>query len=54
MGRLKTQSILAYADQTHRPATIAEQVGMMCFLLSPESGNMTGATYATDGGWTAF
>ena len=54
MGRLKTTSILAYADQTRRPATVAEQVSMMVYLLSPESGNMTGATYATDGGWTAF
>ncbi len=54
MGRIKTQSILAYADQGHRPATVAEQVSMMVYLLSPESGNMTGATYATDGGWTAY
>lgn len=54
MGRLKTMSILAYADQARRPATVAEQVSMMVYLLSPESGNMTGATYATDGGWTAF
>lgn len=54
MGRIKTQSILSYADQNRRPATVAEQVGMMCYLLSPESGNMTGATFATDGGWTAY
>jgi NAD(P)-dependent dehydrogenase (short-subunit alcohol dehydrogenase family) len=54
MGRIKTRSILAYADRNHRPATVAEQVSMMAYLLSPESGNMTGATYATDGGWTAF
>ena len=54
MGRIKTQSILAYTDQTRRPSTVAEQVSMMCYLLSPESGNMTGATYATDGGWTAY
>jgi NAD(P)-dependent dehydrogenase (short-subunit alcohol dehydrogenase family) len=54
MGRIKTQSILAYADRNHRPATVAEQVSMMAYLLSPESGNMTGATYATDGGWTAY
>lgn len=54
MGRLKTQSILAYADQNHRPASISEQVSMMCYLLSPEAGNMTGATFCTDGGWTAF
>jgi NAD(P)-dependent dehydrogenase (short-subunit alcohol dehydrogenase family) len=54
MGRIKVNSILAYADQRKRPATVAEQVGMMAYLLSPESGNMTGATYATDGGWTAY
>jgi NAD(P)-dependent dehydrogenase (short-subunit alcohol dehydrogenase family) len=54
MGRLKTTSILAYADRNRRPATVAEQVSMMVYLLSPEAGNMTGATYATDGGWTAF
>lgn len=54
MGRAKTKSILAYADQNSRPATVAEQVGMMCYLLSPESGNMAGATFATDGGWTAY
>jgi len=54
MGRAKIKSILAYADQDSRPATVAEQVSMMCYLLSPESGNMTGATYATDGGWTAY
>jgi NAD(P)-dependent dehydrogenase (short-subunit alcohol dehydrogenase family) len=54
MGRIKTQSLLAYTDQNRRPSTVAEQVSMMCYLLSPESGNMTGATYATDGGWTAY
>lgn len=54
MGRLKTTSILAYADQNRRPATVAEQVSMMVYLLSPEAGNMTGATFSTDGGWTAF
>ena len=54
MGRIKTNSTQAFANQTNRPATIAEQVSMMCYLLSPEAGNMTGATYATDGGWTAY
>ena len=47
-------SILAFADENKRSATVAEQVSMICYLLSPESGNMTGGTYATDGGWTAY
>lgn len=54
MGRLKTQSILSYADSRHRPASVAEQIGMMLFLLSDEASNFTGGTFATDGGWTAY
>ena len=54
MGRIKTQSILSYADPKRRPATVWEQVAAMLFLLSPEASNLTGAQVPTDGGWTAY
>lgn len=54
MGRAKTFSLLAYADPRHRPATVAEQVSMMLFLLSGEASNFTGGVFPTDGGWTSY
>ena len=54
MGRVKIDSLLSYADSAKRPASVAEQVAMMLFLLSPEASNFTGGIYATDGGWTAY
>ena len=54
MGGLKTQSILAAADSKHRPSTVWEQAAVILFLLSPDAANLTGGTYATDGGWTSY
>jgi len=54
MAGAKSQSILQIAEPGHRGATAWEQAGPILFLLSDEASNLTGGTYATDGGWTAF
>jgi hypothetical protein len=38
MGRIKIKSIKAYANQTARSVTVAEQVSMVCHLLSAGAG----------------
>lgn len=54
MGRTKTLSLQAYADSKKRQSTVWEQAAVICFLLSDEASSLTGALYATDGGWTAY
>ncbi|MGQ9373604.1 SDR family NAD(P)-dependent oxidoreductase [Acinetobacter tandoii] len=51
---IKSQGLLQFSDSKHREATPAEQASVILFLLSPEASNITGATWATDGGWTTF
>ncbi|WP_199912801.1 SDR family NAD(P)-dependent oxidoreductase [Aquimarina aquimarini] len=54
MGNIKTKSLLQYTDSNQRDATPEEQVAVMLFLLSDEASNITGANYATDGGFTSY
>jgi NAD(P)-dependent dehydrogenase (short-subunit alcohol dehydrogenase family) len=54
MASAKSKSLLSLADPEHRGATPAEQVGMILFVLSDEASNLTGAAFATDGGWTTY
>lgn len=54
IGMLKIDSLLQWSNQEKRGSTAAEQVAVMLFLLSPEASNLTGANYATDGGFTTY
>ena len=54
MGMLKTRSLLMAADTKHRMATPWEQASIILFLLSEDAANITGAAWATDGGWTTY
>ncbi|MCF1710992.1 SDR family NAD(P)-dependent oxidoreductase [Tabrizicola sp. J26] len=54
IGMLKIDSLLQWSNQQKMGSMPAEQVAVMLFLLSPESSNLTGATYATDGGFTTY
>jgi NAD(P)-dependent dehydrogenase (short-subunit alcohol dehydrogenase family) len=51
---LKTMGILMAVDSQKRMATVWEQGAVILFLLSEDASNLTGCTYATDGGWTAY
>ena len=50
----KSMSLLAICDSKNRMSTPYEQAAIILLLLSDESSNITGANWATDGGWTAF
>ena len=54
IGMLKIDSLLQWSNQQKKGSMPAEQVAVMLFLLSPESSNLTGANYATDGGFTTY
>jgi NAD(P)-dependent dehydrogenase (short-subunit alcohol dehydrogenase family) len=54
MAGAKSQSLLQMADEKKRGSTIWEQAGIILFLLSDDASNITGANYATDGGWTTY
>jgi NAD(P)-dependent dehydrogenase (short-subunit alcohol dehydrogenase family) len=50
----KPLSLLALCDSKNRMATPWEQAAVILFLLSDDASNITGACWATDGGWTTF
>ena len=51
---VKTLSLLAFCDSQHRMSTPEEQAAVILFLLSADASNITGAVWATDGGWTTY
>jgi len=54
MAGFKSGSLLSINDPNNRGATIWEQAATILFLLSDDASNITGACYATDGGWTTY
>jgi NAD(P)-dependent dehydrogenase (short-subunit alcohol dehydrogenase family) len=54
MASFKSSSLLSANEPDNRGATPWEQAAVILFLLSDDASNLTGASYATDGGWTTF
>lgn len=54
MAGLKSQSLMSHSEPSGRGSTPWEQAAMILFLLSDDASNITGACYATDGGWTTY
>ncbi len=54
MASFKSSSLLASYKPDKRGSTPWEQAAIILFLLSEDASNITGACYATDGGWTTF
>lgn len=50
---LKSRSLLQ-PSAAMPGSTPWEQAAVILFLLSDDASNITGALYATDGGWTAY